>query len=274
MNKYVTQQRFAEIAKYWQDWQISFVRNIILVENYTVSKSATSASRNPLCDILTEKPLKKLNMKNTLFELYSRRANEFEEIKTKVINGKAYGPFLMSPNLEYSNQNNKLLIIGQETKGWENYKDITKQMGVYEGFNLGINYYSSPFWNVMRKVERALKNKEYSSAWTNISKFDVDRKRPTGENEQIISKLDNLLIEELEITKPKICIFFTSHTFDYRIKRIFSEIEFVSVPGFEKKALCKLKHKDLPNETYRTYHPRYLRTGKMETKFIEFIKTI
>ena len=213
-------------------------------------------------------------MKNTLFELYSRKANEFEDVKTQVKSGKTYGPFLMSPNSEYSKQNNKLLIIGQETKGWENYKDITKQMAVYEGFNLGINYYSSPFWNVMRKVERALKNKEYSSAWTNISKFDVDRKRPTGENEKIISKLDNLLIEELEITKPKICIFFTSHTFDHRIKKIFSEIEFVSVPGFEKKVLCKLKHKDLPNETYRTYHPRYLRTGKMENKFIEFIKTI
>lgn len=213
-------------------------------------------------------------MKNTLFELYNTKASEFEEIKTEVKNGKAYGPLLMSPNSEYQNQNNKLLIIGQETKGWENYKDIKRQMEVYEGFNFEIKYYSSPFWNVIRKVERGLKNKEYSSAWTNISKFDVDRKRPTGENEKIISRLDNLLIEELKITEPKICLFFTSHTFDYRIKKIFSGVEFVSVPDFEKKILCKLKHKDLPKETYRTFHPRYLRTGKLENKFIEFVKTL
>lgn len=211
-------------------------------------------------------------MKNQLVELYNKKVKDFEEVKAKITKGKVNGPFLMCPNPKYSEQERKLFVIGQETKGWENYQDIKKQMGVYEGFNLGKDYYSSPFWNVMRKVERALKNKEYSSAWTNISKFDVDRKRPTGENEKIIAKIDSLLIEELEIIKPDVCVFFTSHTFDHRLKKIFAEIEFISIPGFEKKVLCKLKHKDLPEHSYRTYHPRYLRTSHNEDKFINFIK--
>lgn len=213
-------------------------------------------------------------MKNKLFDLYSFRASDFDNIREKIQTEEIHGPFLMSVNSKYLEQERKLFIIGQETNGWENFEDIKKQMSVYEGFNLGINYYSSPFWNVIRKVERALKNKEYSCAWTNISKFDVDNKRPTGDNERIISKVDNILIDELEIVKPDICVLFTSHTFDYRLKKIFAEIELISVPGFEKKVLCQLKHKDLPEHTYRTYHPKYLRISGYESEFIDFIKTI
>lgn len=213
-------------------------------------------------------------MKTKLFDLYTSKQLEFDTIRTSITNGKTYGPFLMSPNEKYEKQPNKLLIIGQETKGWENFKDLKKQMSVYEGFNLGIKYYSSPFWNVMRKVERGLKNAEYSSAWTNISKFDVDRKRPLGDHEKVISKIDYLLVNEIEILDPDICFFFTSYTFDHRLKKIFPGIQFISVVGFEKNVLCKLKHDNLPENSYRTYHPRYLRTSKNEEKFIQFVKTI
>lgn len=213
-------------------------------------------------------------MKNRLFELYSSKQEEFDTIKVSIKNAKAFGPFLMSPNDKYQKQTNKLLVIGQETKGWENFNDLKKQMSVYEGFNLGIKYYSSPFWNVMRKLERGLKNAEYSSAWTNISKFDVDRKRPVGEHEKIISKIDYLLRDEIEILKPDMCMFFTSHTFDFRLKKIFPGIEFVRVPNFDKKVICRLKHQNLPENTFRTYHPRYLRTSKNEEKFVQFIKSI
>ncbi|MGN7821111.1 hypothetical protein ACTJJB_13350 [Chitinophaga sp. 22536] len=90
------------------------------------------------------------------------------------------GPFLMSPNAAYSNQKLRLLIVGQETCGWGDSADVAEQMEVYESFNIGENYRATPFWNMARKIERALGNEEYSCAWSNVSKFDLDGGRAYG----------------------------------------------------------------------------------------------
>lgn len=213
-------------------------------------------------------------MRTKLLQLYSSKTLEFDTVRSSITNAKVNGPFLMSPNKKYAKQPKKLLIVGQETKGWENIKDLSKQMSIYEGFNLGSKYYASPFWNVMRKVERVLKNEQYSSAWTNISKFDVDAKRPIGLHEEIISKLDYLLNDEIKILNPVICLFFTSHNFDHRLKKVLPGLEFNEVANFKKSILCKLQHPDLPEHSYRTYHPNYLRKSRNEKRFLEFIKTI
>ena len=69
-----------------------------------------------------------------------------------------------------------------------------------------------PFWNVTRKLEKALGNDAHSCAWTNFSKYDVDAGRAYGEHEKEISTLDNLLKKEIEILKPKICVLLTDQT--------------------------------------------------------------
>jgi hypothetical protein len=142
----------------------------------------------------------------------------------------------------------------------------------YEDFNVGDGKYSrTTFWNVTRKIEARLGHEHCSCAWTNISKYDQDGKKPDAEHEKIFSPVDNLLIDEIEIAKLKICIFFTGHSLDYRIKSIFSEMEFLAVNDFEPHVLSRLKHPALPTLTFRTYHPRYLRTKGLEESVIEFI---
>lgn len=210
-------------------------------------------------------------MKKKLFELYTSKNEEFKTVKTLIKNAKVNGPFLMSPSEKFAIQPVKLLVIGQETNGWENHTDLQQQMNVYEGFNLGINYYSSPFWNVIRKLEKGLKNSKYSCAWTNISKFDIDNKRPLGEHEKIINKMDYLLLDEITILNPDFCMFFTGHVFDYRLKKVFPDIKFLEIADFGKLVLCRLSHEKLPFHSYRTYHPNYLRRSKIEHSFFEFI---
>lgn len=50
---------------------------------------------------------------------------------------------------EYSKAPIKLMVIGQETNGWdaklEKVEDVVPSMRVYEGFDLGHNY-NSTFW--------------------------------------------------------------------------------------------------------------------------------
>jgi len=214
-------------------------------------------------------------MKEKLKKLYNDRVKDFVNVVETFPEDDLSGPFLMSPNKKYENQKIKLLIVGQETAGWSYYvQQVDEQMKFYEDFNLGSEYYSSPFWNITRKVERALGNEEYSCAWTNISKFDLDGGRSHGEFEQKISEIDSILIDEIEILSPKICLFFTGPSFDKRLENIFKGIKFVDLPNWKGRQFSKLVHPLIPENTYRSYHPNFLRRSKLEDQFIDFVASI
>lgn len=211
-------------------------------------------------------------MKEELKKLYYNWHERFKKVKNTFPDVTLHGPFLMSPNTLFLDQKNPLLIIGQETYGWsKSAEDIEQNMFEYEDFNVGVYYYSSPFWNITRKVEQTLGNETYSCAWTNISKYDVNGGRATGIYENEVSTLDEILIEEIDILKPKICIFFTGPNFDHRIRGVFREIEFCKVDNWNERQLCQLKHPNLPEKTFRTYHPNYLRRSGLEQGFIDFL---
>ncbi len=130
-------------------------------------------------------------MKEQLPNLYLKGQRQFKDIITQFPDDDLAGPFLMSPNSLYAFQENPLLIVGQETCAWENsIDDLNKQMKFYEVFNVGIDYKSTPFWNITRKVEAVLGNIPYSCAWTNISKFDFDGGRAYGIYEKASCDLD------------------------------------------------------------------------------------
>jgi len=218
-----------------------------------------------------------MNIKDELLKTYCKRISDFQHIQDVCKGENIAGAFLMSPSENYAKQPFPLLAIGQETYGWEVFSEVVTEeecagmMSAYEDFNVGEKYYASPFWNVIRKIETALGNEFCSCAWTNISKYDQEAGRPDAEHEKLFSTVDNLLIDEIKITKPKVCVLFTSHSFDYRLENIFKQIEFVEVGGFDINTLCQLKHPDLPTLTFRTYHPRYLRMSGIEESVIEFI---
>jgi hypothetical protein len=105
-----------------------------------------------------------------------------------------------------------------------------------------------------------------------MNKFDVNQKRPSGEYETSIATLDGLLVTEIEILKPKVCIFFTGPHFDWRIRKIFPDVEFTAIEGYSINQFSRLKHQELPVLSFRTYHPGYLRRSRLEEKVVEFIK--
>ncbi|MGK0366703.1 MAG: hypothetical protein ACI85O_003778 [Saprospiraceae bacterium] len=216
---------------------------------------------------------KKINMKKELIEIYQQKQSEFNEIAEKFKTVNLHGPFLTSPGESYKKSKIKLLIIGQETNGWYNIQSkIEGLMNVYEEFNLGKKKSSSPFWNITRKIERILEIEEYSCAWTNLNKYDVNSKRPKGNHEKEISQFDDLLISEIEILKPDVCIFFTGPSFDYRLKKIYSDIILQEEENWKHNQLVNLKHEKLPKISIRTYHPKYLRMKKFESSFLELLK--
>lgn len=222
-----------------------------------------------------------MSIKNKLFQCYCNRISDFQKIQDTCGKDKnIHGPLLMSPNDIYEKQPLPFLVIGQETYGWDVFSDIVTEdeclemMHITEDFNVGEKYYASPFWNVTRKIEGILGNEPCSCAWTNISKYDQDGGRPDKECEEKFSVIDNLLRDEIKIINPKICIFFTSHNLDYRVEKIFGQVEFIEINNFDIDVFCQLKHPDLPLLTFRTYHPKYLRISGMEGSFLDVIDNL
>ena len=217
-----------------------------------------------------------MNIKDELLKVYCNRISDFQNIQDVCKGEKIGGPLLVSPGENYIKQPFPFLTIGQETNGWSVFSNIVTEEECKElmfhaedlaagGWNIG------QFWQVTRKIEKVLGNELYSCAWTNVSKYDQNGDRPDAEHEKIFSAVDDLLIDEIRIIKPKVCLFFVGHHFDSRLENIFPQIEFVEVDGFDIGTLCQLKHPNLPSLTFRTYHPKYLRIKGLEESFIKFI---
>jgi hypothetical protein len=211
-----------------------------------------------------------------LYHLYNTRQPDFEAVMRQFRGTDLAGPLLMTTNTLYQQQKNPLLIVGQETNGWSylHGNEVRKQMTTYKAFNVGEDYYASPFWNVTRKVEKAVGGVPYSCAWTNISKFDVEGGRSYGEQERIIATVDDVLVGEINILKPTVCLFFSGPHFDTRLKHIFPGITYEAVPNWSERQLARLVHPGLPTHTFRTYHPNYLRRSGREAAFVEFVKSL
>jgi len=212
-------------------------------------------------------------MKTQLESLYQKNLKQIKDVRLKFQDYDLEGPFLISPSDKYISSKKKIFIIGQQTKGWScEIDDLQKQMKAYEEFNLGYAYYSSPFWNVFHKIEKQILGEEYCSAWGNFNKYDFEADRPFGEIENEISNLDFLLLEEIKILKPDICLFLIGYSFDERIKKLFKGAIFKQVADWNIKQLAKIEHSNLPVHSYRTYHPKYLRVSGLEEKFLNELK--
>ena len=162
-----------------------------------------------------------------LIELYKNNEREIFQIDLQP-EEKVNGPFLISSSEAYEGSKLKIAFVGQETRGWACTYNINDQIEKYQKFNYGEEYYSSPFWNVIRKTEKSFQCKPYSSAWLNINRYDQSGRRPNRENLKKLATLDFLLLEEIKILNPDILIFFTGPTYDSRIASMLNA-DFFSV---------------------------------------------
>ncbi|WP_051054226.1 hypothetical protein [Fibrella aestuarina] len=204
-------------------------------------------------------------MRTQLLDLYTKQAKAFVAVRQKLGQGNRGGPFLPAPHEAYASQPRPLLIVGQETNGWgEHLDDIAAQMAVYDGFAVGQRYNAKPFWNMTRQVERLLGHAPHSCAWANLSRFDIEGKRAQGEQAAVIATLDHLLLDEVRILTPKVCLFYTGPELDHRLQSVFTGLTYYPVDGYTPRQFARLSHPALPLLSFRTYHPRYLRQSRME----------
>ena len=204
-----------------------------------------------------------------LYELYKCNEVELYEVSERC-NGKMHGPFLISPNSKFSNSKIKVIFVGQETNGWSCERNISDQMKEYSNFNLGENYYSSPFWNVIRKFEASIIGDTHSSSWLNLNRYDENCKKPSRENLKVLADFDDLLLSELQILHPDVTIFLTGHSYDRRIMSLL-DAEKEPLENLDPKTVCEFNASSINGRIFRTYHPNYLRRSGLEDKVISEI---
>jgi len=209
-----------------------------------------------------------MNTYAELLDLYTSHSTNFKSIVGLTTEEhKLNGPYLCSPGKEYLESKVKIVFVGQETNGWTTHADVSLQMQTYAGFGLGKNYVSSPFWNVIRKIEKAATGQHYCCASLNLNKFDVNGNPPREPFLATIQKLDHILKDEIQLLKPDLIVFFTGWRHDSRLTNIFNA-NLIEVDGFKKRELAEMKLADESFKIFRTYHPNYLRRSGLENKVI------
>ncbi|HEX6041764.1 hypothetical protein [Longimicrobium sp.] len=167
-------------------------------------------------------------------------------------------PLLIDVPASYHDAPVKLMIVGQQTRGWggtcETVDDLT---AFYTTFELGRTQRRSQFWQAAHTLHGALnpESLEGGFLWSNLVKVDQGGGRPRSPGlEDAVCGLD-LLQGEIRVTRPDVVIFFTGPSYDGRLASTFPGVAFNRVSG----NLFQLQHPALPAQSYRTYHPRYLR---------------
>lgn len=205
-------------------------------------------------------------------------------------------PLLLSVSDNYSKAKVRIVVYGQETLGgwcWSGdelcqYKypnrewpfvelntfddflgaDSTVDALVY-GYKLfefakyqPLNY-RSPFWTAFRQVQNIPNS---GVTWSNLVRADYEggsvRLAPEETRNSFLIAQAVLLREELKILAPHACIFFTGPTYDPILEGIFPDVNFQQIGNEPVRKLAQLAHPLLPLNSYRTYHPGYLRRSR------------
>lgn len=175
-------------------------------------------------------------------------------------------PLLLKVPREYQMASSRLLVVGQQTNGWDGHGEkaelgpVRWLMNGYEHFALGRRYKGTPFWQASYELYGLLNPNcpPGGFMWSNLIKVDQDGNRPSHEVEEAICSLQ-ILPKEIEILQPDVVVFFSGPRYDTRLCSTFSSLRFVPTTD----CFDRLEHRELPFHTYRTKHPKYLRLAGM-----------
>ena len=95
------------------------------------------------------------SMNKALLALYESRLPELNQQIEQCMERCGWKPgevsklFFMKVDQEYEKARTKILFVGRETFGWEQYSNLDRVnslMGLYEGVSASGKHYNSPFW--------------------------------------------------------------------------------------------------------------------------------
>ncbi|RIV25409.1 hypothetical protein DYU11_08915 [Fibrisoma montanum] len=189
----------------------------------------------------------------------------------KEVNEQPSWPFFMCVSNEYIRAPKKLLVVGQETYGWNNNEPrpcVKEAMDLYRGFVSSNNFHNSPFWWFRQMLAERIGisvSVPYAEAslWTNLSKIDVNKKRPSDQLfDHTMQFFIQLLVHEIDIVKPDIVLITTANgKYNWHMNHYFSQYKNWAKKHLES-SVYQLHSEKLPLNTFQIAHPNSLRFKK------------
>lgn len=183
----------------------------------------------------------------------------------------------------YNKMKYKILIVGQENDGWGFQNEAILSM--YDtldfldskDYNDMRPFFSFPynFCKSINNLEDIKDSKKTYFTWVNLREFSFNEEPKTSlgkEAQSIIDNEFNILEEEIKIINPDIVLFLTGPNYDYYIKVQLNGVEFKTVENYHIRQFARVEHKSLPKNSFRIYHPLYLRYRKLENEYLERLK--
>jgi len=193
-------------------------------------------------------------------------------------------PLLIKVDKEYQVSDLKVMIVGQETDGWNGsfeYKKKNINELMYDYYNYFYNIAETdrlkerlkkkrkrPFWNkknfkyFQEKLKKEFPNKKISFIWNNVSKIGkLDSGKPTETIKKFEDKyFKDVFKHEIKILKPDVIIFTTG---DRKIP-----LKHNSVKSVKEEQVSEIIFDDFPEiVAVRTYHPNArIQGGKKHLK--------
>lgn len=207
--------------------------------------------------------LKSEQLNKELFKLYKGQWANIEKI-LKANPQLSYPQLIRVPDY-YTTAEVKLMIVGKQPNRWGFSKEKRDDMGsnsieiierlrkLYSCFMSLEHGNNTLFWKAARKLNEKLNYNPPRDGflWSNLIKIDAENCCPNRDVEKKLCGL-RLLQEEIRITQPDVVVFFTGPDYDDRIRQDFEDME-----SDWKREFDTLRHKLLPPNSFRTYHPGY-----------------
>jgi hypothetical protein len=130
----------------------------------------------------------------------------------------------------------------------------------------------TPFWSFGYALDKKLNpdGPGRSFIWSNISRIGKAGKAGRVPNEELSFWCEHrLLAAEVKLLSPKLVVFVTGPKYDELLKREFPGIELPLLSL--SKPISELSHPELPDLTFRSYHPAYMRRKRREEYVIDFV---
>jgi hypothetical protein len=113
--------------------------------------------------------------------------------------------------------------------------------------------------------------------WSNLFRVDWNDgsvlKADKADLEMIRAAQRGVLRDEIAILEPRAVVFFTGPNYDFELKDEFGGVDFQALGNVPVRRLARLAHPALPQKTFRTYHPGFLKRSK-QWHFIRLIASL
>lgn len=236
-------------------------------------------------------------------ELSKYQEEWFEEIFEPYIkenpNANISYPFLTGVMEQYIDSDKRIMIIGQETNGWNIYKPdwtiqdsrqwtidyLCYQLKYYTNADLKEKFgrrNSSPFWSFFK----AFSNKGIVPCWNNVDKAQRNISGKTASlteeieialNQKLPYTNKTLLQKEIEILKPNAIVFITGPSYRVTMEKALNLKE-NSLSGYEptySNGCMNISNPvNLEAPTFWTYHPRHIASRKNALSRDKIVETI